>query len=280
MFSYEVQLAPSRLRSCLLLLKSRVRIPEHSFQTMYGLPAMSRSTRRDRSQGGSPKISGVADLDVNWRSYVDLIGRQERRELSNGWVVRVFDNPDGSYLQEVKACRVAFGDASKFKDLMLDNRKLIGGWGGGSTGYFGRMAVAGYFKNLTANHPQRIGRFLDMIPDRGTVTLKLARHYLEGVTGLKGVGIGAATRLLSMKRPDMFLTLNNANKAQISATLGRANTIDAYLEVIKRVRSFPWFTASKPDNPIELRIWQARVALLDAIFYDPVSTRGPGLTQV
>jgi len=231
-------------------------------------------------KGASLKVSKLADLTVDWSSYVDLIANQEGRPLGNSWVVRVFDDPEGSYLQEVEACQNAFGGALKFEDLTLDNRKLIAGWGGDSTGYFGRMSVARDFKNLTTNHPQRIGRFLDTIPLRGTVTLELVRRYLEGVTSTKGVGMGVATRLLSMKRPDRFLPVNNANKERIfTAFSQRAGTVDAYLGIIKQVWSFPWFKTLKPDDPTGQRIWRARVALLDAILYYPVSTREPGVTQ-
>lgn len=217
------------------------------------------------------EIHVAADLAIDWPSYVDLIGRQERRALSNGWEIHVFDHAEGSYLQEVEACGVAFRAASAFEYLSLDDRKLIAGWGGGSTGYFGRMVGAGYFKNLTAEGPKNVSRFLNAIPLIGLVTLEDARSFLRGVTNLGGVGIGAATRLLSMKRPDLFLPANNANQEKILTIFGRrADTVEKYLGIINEVWSYPWFAATEPDDATDHRIWRARVALLDAILYEPI----------
>ena len=133
------------------------------------------------------------------------------------------------------------------------------------------MVGAGRFKNFTSEHPEDMGIYLNVIPLRGTITMEDARSYLEGVTGLGGVGIGAATRLLSMKRPDLFLPANNASQDKICAVFGRrADTIDKYLGVVNEIWSYPWFAAPAPNDTTEHRIWRARVALLDAIFYEPV----------
>lgn len=221
---------------------------------------------------GTPRqIRTASDLAIDWPSYVDLIGRQERRALSNGWEIRVFDHHEGSYLQEVEACRAAFRSAAAFEDLSLEERKLVAGWGGGSSGYFGRMVGAGRFKHLTAERPDELGVYLDQIPLHGEVTTNMARDYLKGVTSIEGVAIGAATRLLCMKRPDLFLPANNASQDKILTVFGRrADTVDKYIRIISEVREYPWFATSEPDDMTEHRIWQARVALLDAIFYESV----------
>jgi hypothetical protein len=133
------------------------------------------------------------------------------------------------------------------------------------------MSAAGDFKKLTAKRPEDIGRFLNAIPLLGSVTLEAAHSYLEGMLGLSRVGIGAATRLLSVKRPDLFLPANNANKKKILAVFGRhADSTDKYLRNISEIWSYPWFVAPQPDDATEHRIWRVRVALLDAILYKPV----------
>lgn len=222
----------------------------------------------------APKgIKVASDLAIGWPEFVHLIGRQERRSLSTGWIIHVFDNPDGSYLQEVERCQAAFAAQPTFEDMGLEDRKLVAGWGGGSRGYFGSMFGAGTFKNLTAEHADAISKYLDAVPLQGPITLPIARAYIEGVMSIRGVAIGTATRLLCMKRPDKFLPANLASMDKIETVFGeRPSTVNKYLAIIKQIWSYPWSNAPVPDDPTEQRLWRARVALLDAIFYEPKST--------
>jgi len=87
---------------------------------------------------------------------------------------------------------------------------------------------------------------------------------------VRGVALGTATRLLCMKRPDLFLPANNASVVNIARVFGTIpNTAEKYLRLVETIWKFPWFSASKPAEASSLRIWNARVALLDAIFYEP-----------
>jgi hypothetical protein len=87
---------------------------------------------------------------------------------------------------------------------------------------------------------------------------------------VKGVALGTATRLLCMKRPDLFLPANNASLVNLAAVFGsKPTTIDKYLDVIETIWSLPWQSAPEPKSSVERRIWAARVALLDAVFYEP-----------
>lgn len=216
-------------------------------------------------------VSDAGDLHIEWPAFSELIARQERRSLSGtNWMIHVFDHEDGSYLQEIESCQRAFREWSRFDAMPLEQRKLVAGWGGGSRGYIGRMAGAGYFKNLTAERPEKLSAALDKIPLSGVVSIDMARAYLEAAMSLDGVAMGGATRLLTMKRPDCFLPANNASFKKLREVFGkRPDSIDKYLEIIQQVWRFPWFEAPPSDDRNERRIWNARVALLDAIFYEP-----------
>jgi hypothetical protein len=125
------------------------------------------------------------------------------------------------------------------------------------------------FKSLTADHPEKIGKALDPIPREGKVSIGAARAYLQRVTALHGVGLGAATRLLAMKRPDRFLSANKASENRIRMLFEISPTsTDDYLDIITQVWEFPWWEAPLPDDKTEQRIWRARVAILDTIFYE------------
>lgn len=69
------------------------------------------------------------------------------------------------------------------------------------------------------------------------------------------------------------LPANLASMDKIEAVFGeRPSTVNKYLAIIKQIWSYPWSNAPVPDDPTEQRLWRARVALLDAIFYEPKST--------
>lgn len=190
-----------------------------------------------------------------------------------GYTIHVFDHPDSSYLQEVEACQEAFAAEPSFAEMPEEDRKLVSGWGPRTAGYYGRMQGAGYFKNLTRERPEEIGEHLDQIPLHGPVSAKDAKRFLRGALGVKGIALGVATRLLCMKRPDLFLPANNASISNIHRVFGTTpNTVEKYIALVERIWQFPWFSASEPNDKTEARIWRARVALLDAIFYEPPTT--------
>ncbi len=223
-----------------------------------------------RKKRGPRVVEEGEDLDLDWADFVELISQQERRALWTGWEIHVFDHPDGSYLQEAERCQAAFSAEPSYARMPEDDRKLIAGWGDRTAGYYGRMQGAGYFKNLTRERPAEIGKHLDKIPLTGPVSIPQARSYLSGVMGVKGVALGTATRLLCMKRPDLFLPANNASLVNIKRVFGTTpSTVEKYLALVERIWLFPWFSAPKPKDPTSARIWRARVALLDAIFYEP-----------
>jgi hypothetical protein len=218
-----------------------------------------------------PKVVQTAgNLDIDWSDFVTLIGTQEQRSLWTGWTIHVFDHPDGSYLQEVEACHEAFAREPSFAAMAEEDRKLVAGWGDRTAGYYGRMQGAGYFKNITRAHPEQIAKHLDRVPLEGAASIAHARSYLDGIMEVRGVALGTATRLLCMKRPDLFLPANNASLINIARVFGAVpNTVEKYLALVEEIWGFPWSSAPKPEEASELRIWNARVALLDAIFYEP-----------
>jgi hypothetical protein len=71
-----------------------------------------------------------------------------------------------------------------------------------------------------------------------------------------------------MKRSDLFFTANNATQDKMKDLFGkRCDTTASYLELVRQIRSYPWFRAPEPKPMIEKRLWQARVALIDALLY-------------
>ena len=153
-----------------------------------------------------------------------------------------------------------------------DQRRVLGLAGGG-------WGLLGSMRNNSVNtvfghNAQDIQEILrevaeaddDAFPD-------LAFDAYERMREFDGIGPGIATRLLSLARPDHFVSVNNGSQeglAQYSGlapqTLGKANNYQTLLYIIHDER---WFRAPKPDNRLEASIWGMRAALLDCCVYRP-----------
>jgi len=225
---------------------------------------------KQNNSANKVEIESPDDLDVEWNAYYKLIAARERHALADGFEIHVFDHDDGSYLQEIDACRRVFERTAVFEDTPLADRKLVTGWGPDTTGHFGRNVGAGYFKKLVGSSPRELGRHLDRVPLEGEVNRALAEEVLNGLISIHGVALGVASRMITVKRPDLFVTLNNANKPQVKAIFGRAPTkVSTYLDWIERIWEFPWFSSPEPvAGRDEGRVWRARVALMDALIYE------------
>jgi hypothetical protein len=207
-------------------------------------------------------------LDLEWDDYYRWIAEQERRMLANGWEIHVFDHEEGSFLQEAEVCAKAFRRYESFASMPLETRKHVSGVGR-SWRYFGSMEGAGGFRNLVNESPRTIADHLDAIPREGNVTRGQAEAYLNAMLEIPRINLGAATRLLAVKRPDLFLAVNKGNRTRIQQVFGTApSTTTGYLHLHDQLWSNPWASAAKPSERDQRRAWAARVALLDAYLYE------------
>ncbi len=204
-------------------------------------------------------------------AFYRLVEAQESRTLSANSEVHVFDHEGGSYLQEAEWCRRAFQAQPIYEYMPVEDRKLVAGWGERTSGFFGRMGGAGHFKNLVLEQPELLGSALDQVPLDGPVSRDDALRYLEQVLSLRGVGLAVATRLLCVKRPDVFLTANKANARRIREVFGSfPSTPNRYLDLHERIWALSWCSVPKPHEPNQRRVWKARVGLLDALLYEAI----------
>lgn len=117
----------------------------------------------------------------------------------------------------------------------------------------------------------KLAPHLDLLPAEGPVERRLAQRVLSGLVALRGIALGVASRLVAVKRPDLFATLNGANVPRVREIFGSApTTVDRYLDWHELLWSLPWASADQPAGTVnERRAWRARVALLDALIYVP-----------
>ena len=101
---------------------------------------------------------------------------------------------------------------------------------------------------------------------------QLAFDAYEALRDVDGVGEGIATRLLTLARPDRFISLNNASRARLAdfvdlapTTLGKPKN---YIRLLQRIYIQEWYREPIPRNAHERTISRMRAALLDCFVYD------------
>ena len=168
---------------------------------------------------------------------------------------------------------------------MRDSNVLLGRDGDeGVWGLLGTMTGAGRVKRVF--NPSRNGD-RDVIQIRVRIRAQLehvleahddnvvarAREAVRNIMEIDGFGHGAATRLLSLARPDRLVSVNNESQRRIREYFGRTLDIadgerfaDRYAEFLRWLHSRAWFN-QEPSTGFEREIWNCRAALLDAYFY-------------
>ena len=152
-----------------------------------------------------------------------------------------------------------------------DRRRVLGLARGGGWGLLGRMrnnSVDTVFGH-NAQDIQEILREVAEADDDAFPDLSFDAY--ERMREFGGIGPGIATRLLSLARPDRFVSVNDGSRDRLArysglapGTLGAEANYRTLLEFIYKQR---WFRAPEPDNRLEASIWGMRAALLDCFVY-------------
>ncbi|WP_230971723.1 phospholipase D family protein [Nitrogeniibacter aestuarii] len=198
------------------------------------------------------------------------------------------DEPAGieTRLEILETSRSLFETRASFAEMDVFERKAVAGTydpkeqglAGFDWGLFGRMSAVGTFKNVVTSSYQQLGRALDEIPLNGPVAEQryddFVAHFRSAFDGQSRKGkIAPASRLLAMKRPDIFVAVNSRNRERLCAAFGVAHTtldLNNYWERIVVPTSLsPWWLHPRPRARLSARIWDNRAALLDCIYYAP-----------
>jgi hypothetical protein len=139
---------------------------------------------------------------------------------------------------------------------------------------FGTMPV-GFFEQAVKDKKKAAGLSwaLEKIPRTGDISSERFSDFVQAFrkAAPPKTGIGCATRLLAMRRPDYFFCLNGPNERLFKKAFGIKGTIeleDYWSEVVERVKRTPWWDEKEPTAALEKRIWRCRAALMDNIFYN------------
>jgi hypothetical protein len=220
--------------------------------------------------GAKLEISSISSLNMSWEAYVSLINAQQNRALTDGSKVCVFGSHP-SYFHEIDEAARIFRQESTFASISKSDRQFLMGMGN-SSGFIGTMRAAGYAKKIVNESPEKVGAALDLVPLEGPIGRSLVEETLKKLTQLKGVKIGVASRLLAVKRPDVFVSVNNGSKPQLARLIGgkRIDNAKQYLALLDHIWSTEWYTTSEPEEEHAASIWRRRAALLDSALYEQV----------
>jgi hypothetical protein len=227
-----------------------------------------RERKRKVMVPGAPlEITSLTSLEMTWPEYVELIRKQEGR-LTKNFKIKVSAATE-SYFWEIGTAAKIFRQAPRFSDLSPDDRTFLMGKGG-STGLLGSMGGAGWAMELVQRYPEKIGRGLDQLPLDGDVAPALALKVLAALTELHGVSVGVASRLMTIKRPDLFISVNNGSEPKLSMARNGVRIKDKkhYMLLLNSIWNTEWFRSPRPADAAEAALWDWRVALLDSTLYE------------
>lgn len=144
-------------------------------------------------------------------------------------------------------------------------------------GWFGSMSGMGDFANRIREYDPYLARAVDSIPQKGEVTKEhFDRFSTLFVRAFRNShrtgGVPTASRLLAMKRPDVFLCISQPNVKQAAKEMGFAKStlrLENYWDrVVEVIRSADWYNVEKPEGA-DGELWEGRAAMLDAMLYRP-----------
>jgi len=203
----------------------------------------------------------VANMD--WKTFVSKVKSEYNHKIEDRFELLNYTND-------------LFKKYESFKDFTEDERKIVAGLPNHgsieSWGFFGTMSGAGMFANRIKENDINISDALDEIPLTSQIT---KRHYVNFIEKFKNISnkmyVAPASRLLTMKRPDVFVCLNSANKSALSKdfkiTVSNFDYEKYWNDIILRIYDCQWWQNSFPKGKEEKQINEFRSALLDSIYY-------------
>jgi len=210
----------------------------------------------------SPSSIGT-ELNLSWSAYYRRLS-----QAGEDWQKRA--GGEVTYLSELSIVRRVFRSGKRFGELPYEDARIVAGFGP-RVGWFGSTGAARSFMHLVKDHRRKIGPLIDPIPLKGDVPDSVVRGVFRAAQCLDQVGIACVTRLLVVKRPDQFYSVNSKNRARMRDELGIApKNGEQYLALLGQIRQLEWCRAPRPRGASkeERQMWNARVALLDMLFYE------------
>ena len=184
------------------------------------------------------------------------------------------------------------GEVAQFEDwvdLGSEECDILAGYGdSGAWGLLGRFSrfTRRDFRAEAADVREQIRQLLGPllnIPDDEIVPVNIAHTAVQEIRNIDNFGHAAATRLVTLVRPDCLVSVNResanglASLSEVADPLAHnpvavaEHLANNYAELLNWVYQQNWFNAPEPDDALERKIWGSRAALLDAFVYIPIN---------
>ena len=174
---------------------------------------------------------------------------------------------------------------------------IMDDWGGLNRNEVNQLLGRGIYGDLDSGllgtmRPKSVNRFLEdadlrrsikdavnhVVNAHSTDFPNVAVTAVNNIVLERDMGIGVATRILALARPDRVVSLNGASGeglAQIFPGIDRLNPrrdsvkvlVEHYGRFLRQLYAEPWFDSKKPRGALERRLWSMRAALLDCFVY-------------
>ena len=211
-------------------------------------------------------LEGVGD----WRSYVTAL------EQCDGWWSNRYSwsvlGEQSSWRETAEVLHdvVAHPDWDELDQY--DRLRLLGLNRGEDWALFGRMRPRALNTVFGTDRGVIQNIVLGVAASADNAFPQLAFESYQALRNIHGVGPGIATRLLTLARPDRFVSVNGASRAGLASFSGLApSTLDEphnYAHLLTAIYDLDWYRSPSPRNARERAISRIRAALLDSFVYD------------
>lgn len=245
--------------------RRRRKPPSRAFTEMMGKPMRDPRSRLK-----------YLDQAQDWSGYVKALKRCQRwwKDRQTGLTVYGETRSWTHAIEQV-------GDLAKMSDwdglnddeirqlLPIPNRDNDGNLNFGLLGTTRPKAGKIFLEDMDFRH-----RFKDAVTSvvnaRPTEFPDVAVRAANDIMERQYIGIGVATRILALARPDMVVSLNGASReglVQIFPGIDRLKRSGDYGKFLGRLYEEPWFDSEEPNDVFEQKLWSMRAALLDCFVY-------------
>ena len=158
-----------------------------------------------------------------------------------------------------------------------DRDRLLGLTSGEDWALFGRMRQRARKAVFDVHREEIRDIVLGVVNAADDAFPQLGLDSYRALLRFNGVGQGIASRLLTLARPDRFVSVNSGSQAGLADSFGLARTTlgepSNYTRLLTAIYDQNWYQNPVPRNAREHVISQTRAALLDSFVYDPKAAR-------
>lgn len=193
-----------------------------------------------------------------------------------GWGWEILDPQGRSYMRAISDRReLLLGTASWAQLADGPTKRLKGSYSHEGLGWWGLTGTMGrkHWTAVLQNEAKIRDGLSAVLQGRDHDSPQIAVEAMQTLIGIKNVGYGTATLLLTLARPDRLLSLNSQSARGLGSlsqmpysTLGKPEN---YRKLLEWLHDQSWYQDGPPTDEGLKKIWKSRAALVDSLVYEP-----------